>query len=256
MVEKFAYCKVNIAPLRSGKSDASEMVSQLLFGELIVVTEQDEKWFLVRSMLDNYEGYCDPKHIIFLSEKEMKRWMDGLSVQYELIRFIQTPWGKQLISKGAFVPFGNQNSFTIGNDFFEYLENSISEVKAELNSIREIAESYLNTPYLWGGKSPFGIDCSGFTQLVYRCVDINLPRDAYQQAELGEEIPFDERQENDLAFFSNEAGKIIHVGILIEPDRIIHASGCVRIDLFDKKGIYNESTEKYSHNLTTIKRIY
>jgi hypothetical protein len=255
MAEKFGYCKVNISPLRKDASDASEMVSQLLFGEIITITEQSEKWYLVRSMHDNYEGFCDPKHIVFLSEKEMKRWMDGLSIQQDLIRFIQTPWGKQLISKGAFIPFGNINSFTIGNDTFEYSDSSILADKTTIHSIRKIAESYLNTPYLWGGKSPFGIDCSGFTQIVFRSVDINLPRDAYQQAGLGEEIPFDKRQENDLAFFSNDAGKIIHVGIIIEQEKIIHASGCVRIDLIDQTGIYNQELEKYTHKLTAIKRI-
>ena len=115
---------------------------------------------------------------------------------------------------------------------------------------------YINSPYLWGGRSPFGIDCSGFVQLVYRMNGIQLPRDASDQAKIGQTLSFiEEAEEGDLAFFDNNEGDIIHVGIMLEDNRIIHASGKVRIDKIDHQGIYNVDTKQYSHRLRIIKAI-
>ena len=116
---------------------------------------------------------------------------------------------------------------------------------------------YLNAPYLWGGRSPFGIDCSGFTQLVFKFAGIKLQRDAYQQGGQGSIINFiEEVQPGDLAFFSNDEGAIIHVGIMLKDNRIIHSSGKVRIDKIDHFGIYNAETKKHSHLLKLIKRMF
>ena len=115
---------------------------------------------------------------------------------------------------------------------------------------------YLNAPYLWGGKSPFGIDCSGFTQMVYKLCGYKLLRDAYQQSNQGDALSFIEESEpGDLAFFDNEEGKIIHVGIIMENNYIIHASGKVRIDRLDHLGIYNAEQNKHTHRLRVIKKI-
>ncbi|MCY7361282.1 MAG: C40 family peptidase, partial [Ignavibacteria bacterium] len=131
-----------------------------------------------------------------------------------------------------------------------------TELKPDEDQITEIALKYLNAPYLWGGRSPYGIDCSGFTQMVYKFFGIRLKRDAYQQAEQGRTIDYiDHTQTGDLAFFHNEDGKIKHVGIILQHKKIIHASGCVRIDSIDHHGIYNHDKKTYSHNLRFFKRI-
>jgi len=109
---------------------------------------------------------------------------------------------------------------------------------------------------LWGGRSPFGIDCSGFTQMVYKLCGMPLKRDAWMQAEQGQDIHLlDETQPGDLAFFDNEEGRIIHVGILTTKNRIIHASGKVRLDSIDHQGIFNSETKRYTHNLRLLKRL-
>ena len=249
MSKKYAFCKVSISPLRREYSDASEMVSQLLFGEIVEIFEVTNNWTKIITYFDNYEGWTDTKHLISLSEKEVSRFLDGLSIETELIRDIQTPWGKQIITRGAFVPIDSSLDFKIGQNNFSFLEE-----KQEITySLESFAKSYLNTPYLWGGKSPFGIDCSGFTQQVFRYFDKKIPRDAYQQAEHGLEIDFEDKLEGDLAFFSNTAGKITHVGIILNDSQIIHASGQVKIDTLKKDGIY--SRENKTHDLCLIKRL-
>ncbi|MES2589107.1 MAG: C40 family peptidase [Bacteroidota bacterium] len=248
MSKKIAFCKVSISPLRKESSDASEMVSQLLFGELVEIEEVKNNWTKVTTFFDNYEAWTDTKHLIYLSEKEVNRHLDGLTIETTLIREIQTPWGNQFITRGAFI-HDEASDFNIGQNEFSFL-NRIEEENFTLESY---AKSYLNAPYLWGGKSPFGIDCSGFTQQVFRYFDKKIPRDAYQQAEHGMEIDFDDKLEGDLAFFSNSSGKITHVGIVLNDSQIIHASGQVKIDVLKKDGIY--SFDEKTHDLISIKRI-
>lgn len=251
MTERLAYCKVNISPVRAENKDQAEMVSQLLFGEILHVYEINGSWCRITTFSDNYSGWTDLKHVGFLSDKEVSRWMDGMITETKMIRPIQTPWGKQWITRGACVPSDNSGSFNIGNDSFFFFDEPKS--KTYLHQY-ELAMEYLNTPYLWGGKSPFGIDCSGLSQMVFRATGINLPRDAAQQAEHAREIDFTEAAADDLAFFSNESGKVTHVGIVIPDNRIIHASGRVRIDTLTREGIYSEEQEGITHRLSSIRR--
>lgn len=252
MTSRSGYCIVSISPVRAEKRDASEMVTQLMFGEVVTVEEISAPWCRITTYADNYSGFVDIKHLHFLSEKEVNRWLDGISFEKNVLRELKTPWGKQKICRGSFVPFGVVQTFNIGNDHFEFCDKSPA---LKFNSPEELALEYLNAPYLWGGKTPFGIDCSGLTQTVYRFFDINLPRDASQQVEYGAEILFDDIEGGDLAFFHNKDGKIIHVGILDGKGSIIHASGRVRKDLLTEEGIINTETGEKTHDLHSIKRM-
>ncbi|MBI1838003.1 MAG: C40 family peptidase [Flavobacteriia bacterium] len=252
MSTKIAYCFVSISPVRSSNNDQAEIVTQLLFGEIVHVEQMQEPWFKIKTYFDNYEGWMDSKHVHFLSEKEVKRWLEGLSRQYKLVDNIITPWGNQRIVKGSYIPALKQFDFNIGQDKYKFIDVNSEKIPV---SIFETALEYLNTPYLWGGKSPFGIDCSGLTQQVFRFYDINLPRDASQQVEHGLEVSFDEIQEGDVAFFHNKTGKVTHVGILNGLGKIIHASGHVRIDDFKEEGIFHSETKSKTHTLNCIKRM-
>lgn len=251
MIAKLAYCKVSISPVRAENRDQAEIVTQLLFGELIHVEEIVGSWCKITTFSDNYPGWIDVKHFQFLSEKEANRWMDGLGYENEIVRLIETPWGKQRIVKGSYIPIIEGLDFNIGKDVFQFKEVSM---QIESNSIYDTAKEYINTPYLWGGKTPFGIDCSGLTQMVFRFFEINLPRDASLQVEHGMEVPFDEIESGDVAFFHNKDGKIIHVGILDGLGSIIHASGCVRIDSCTSEGIVHSENGSLTHTLNVIRR--
>ena len=249
---KLAYCAVSVSPVRSEHRDASEIVTQLLFGEIVTVEEVAVPWCKIVTYSDNYTGYVDVKHLRYLSQKEVQRWLDGIGFQTALLQKITTPWGQQWTYRGSFMAADRTDDFKIGNDAFQISER-IDE--AHFMSPSDAASHYLNSPYLWGGKSPFGIDCSGLTQQVFRFFDINLPRDAAQQVECGALVDFHDRLENDLAFFVNSAGKVIHVGILCSDGSIIHAAGYVRRDTLTAEGIVHSETQTITHKLSEIRRM-
>jgi cell wall-associated NlpC family hydrolase len=157
---------------------------------------------------------------------------------------------------GSSLPNCADGQLRIGQNLYHFQGMAVPPKSGGREFLVETALMYLHAPYLWGGRSPFGIDCSGFVQVVYKFSGIQLPRDAWQQAEKGDLLSFiEESAPGDLAFFDNDEGTIIHVGILLENNRIIHASGKVRIDVIDHQGIYNRDLRAYTHNLRLIKSI-
>lgn len=250
-------CLLNIAPLRKEASDRSEMISQVLFGECFLLLEKYQKWSYIRLADDHYEGWIDNKQFEPITEKLFNQITKQPPIYAaEFIDFIKLKNSQlAILSLGASLPLLNKRIIKINHHLFEY-DGATFDKKLPKNSVVNIALMYLNTPYLWGGKTPFGIDCSGLVQMVYKVCGYQLNRDASQQAMQGLTLNFlEESEPGDLAFFDNEAGTIIHVGILMGNEQIIHASGKVRIDFIDHSGIFNKDTKQHTHKLRLLKRI-
>ena len=248
---------MSIVPLRIEASDASEMVTQVLFGEHFKVLNKQKNWSKIRLAFDNYEGWIDNKQFEEIEEEkyfEFNRTKPYLSA--ELIDFAtDEKHNFSTIVIGSNLPLYNQKELKINNTSFKY-EGTVLNAKLPKDSIVEMAYKFLNAPYLWGGKTPFGIDCSGFSQMVYKLCGYKLLRDASQQATQGEVLSFIEESEpGDLAFFDNAEGDITHVGIVMKDNYIIHAHGKVRIDRIDHSGIFNVDLQRHTHKLRVIKKI-
>lgn len=251
----FGICNLAIVPIRAEASDKSEQVSQLLFGEHFKIIALTAKWAQIEMAYDGYSGWIDKKQFQSITEAHYTHLNEVPCVlNADLIDFISTPNNELTpIPLGASLSFLENEELNMCNYSFEGRKVCGQKPKSE---IIKSAFMYLNTPYLWGGKTPFGIDCSGFTQMVYKLNGVQLLRDASQQATLGEPLSFIEESEpGDLAFFDNEEGNIIHVGIMMENNYIIHASGKVRIDRLDHLGIYNADINRHTHKLRVIKKI-
>lgn len=247
----YGFCELPVIQLRKGPSHREELVSQLLYGEIYEVTgrSEDGDWIKVTTAHDNYEGWfprgqhkaVSPAFVTYYSSKR-----------------------HPLVSKGVAMgqSQGHSKMLTMGSILVQHPEIAPLEVAAEdqctqigVEQLQEHAFRMLDVPYLWGGRSAMGIDCSGFAQLLYRLMGYSLPRDAYQQADCGVDIRLQEGKLGDLAFFTNAKGRVIHVGMLLGPDRIIHSAGNVRIDKIDQKGIWRADLQEYTHSLSRVKRL-
>ena len=254
----YGICPLSVVPVRSAASDKSEMISQLLFGEMVEVVEQKANWTKVRCIWDNYFGWLDSKQIKPISGADFHRYQDKYACSLELLQPAVGNGFYLPIPIGSTLPNFDGLNFNLNGSAYTYSGQAIAPGDFDLSSemILKISRRYLYAPYLWGGRSPMGIDCSGFTQMVFKMAGIKLPRDAYQQVEEGRLVDFiEETKPGDLAFFENKKGKIIHIGIIMPDQQIIHASGQVRIDKIDHYGIFNTDVQKYTHKLRVVKRI-
>lgn len=254
---EYGICNLGSIPARAEASDQSEIVTQVLFGEHFEVLQQEEKWLKIKLFQDKYEAWiCQ------------KQWLEITFSEYEELSVHSFPVVGEInamvtnvnsgntipVSMGAVLPYFQNGQFRLRNEQYSYSGSTASNNTADVNTY---ATSLLNVPYLWGGRGPMGIDCSGFTQLVYKLLGHSIPRDAYQQAELGETISFiDLVEPGDLLFFDNQDGHINHVGIALSSEEIIHSSGYVRLDKIDHEGIFMEQNKKYTHKLRLIKRVF
>ncbi len=251
----FGICELAIIPLRFEANDRSEIVSQVLFGECFQIIESTKNWLKIKLHDDGYEGWIDSKQSKTILAQNYNALIETeIVLNNDLVEYISSNDGTLIpITLGASISFLNLPQINTSNYHFEGLKTSGIHSK---NNLIPTAFLYLNAPYLWGGKTPFGIDCSGFTQMVYKLNGFSILRDASQQAGLGEALSFIEESEpGDLAFFDNEEGKIIHVGIIMNDNYIIHASGKVRVDRLDHLGIFNSELNRHTHKLRVIKRI-
>lgn len=247
---KYGLCNLSLVPVRREATDTSEMVTQLLYGDHIKIIDSRKNWSRIRLAFDDYEGWVNNKQFLEIDSKVYHE-LEELSPKLtsDIMDFV-TDANEHLIS----IPIGsNLNAVSYLNHKHD---GNFHEGVLPKSKLVETAILFLNVPYLWGGRSPFGIDCSGFTQIVYKLHGHKILRDAKDQATQGETLSFIEESEpGDLAFFDNEEGIITHVGIIMSDNYIIHAHGKVRIDKLDHSGIFNLEIKRHSHKLRVIKRI-
>lgn len=247
---QYGICNLSIVPLRDEPADTCELVSQVIYGEIFKILEQRKNWSKIRLAFDTYEGWIDNKQYLEITEEAYKSLnKETPKLSADLVEFIEGHNNElHPILLGSTL-----NGLSLLNHKHE---GHCIESKNTKDNIIQTAFLYLNTPYLWGGKTPFGIDCSGLTQMVYKLNGYKLLRDASQQATQGEALSFIEESEpGDLAFFDNNEGIITHVGIIMQDNYIIHAHGKVRIDRLDHSGIYNVDKKMHTHKLRVIKKI-
>ena len=236
--------------MRSNNFHESELVSQLLYGDCFKILSSKNEWLQIKTLNDSYVGWINNKQVNEISKINAEKiTFDDKIFSIRLIDYIETDENKL-------------SSIVLGSNIgaCKYLGHKYDGPKTKKTktkpNLTKVASMYLNSPYLWGGKTPFGIDCSGLTQMIYRINGYKIPRDASQQSEFGETLSFIEESEpGDLAFFDDKEGKIIHVGMLLENNYILHAHGNVRIDRIDQTGIFNQKKQKHSHKLRIIKKI-
>jgi len=256
--QKYGLCTQEFITLYSSPNQASEQVTQLLFGDVYKVLKISGNWFYIQNLYDNYEGWIAEEQYYPISEWFYNQYKtQNFPICADLKGYVIWKNKKVPISFGSTLPFYENGLITIASEEAKFEGNAfVPPQSLDKSLLIKNAKSYLSIPYLWGGKSTEGLDCSGFTQIIYKSAGVDLPRDSYQQAELGTLVSFEDIEAGDLAFFQRE-GKIVHVGILLGNEKIIHACGgkTVRVDIFDETGIYNEEDEKYSHYLKFIKRM-
>lgn len=257
----FGICTIALIPCRAEPSSKSEMLTQLLFGEHYKIIEKKREWLKIETAYDNYDCWISRNAHVEINAEVFHQLSHnaGMHCTADLVNIVQNKKDKEITSVllGSTLPNYRNQTFYFGEHKFIY-EGEVSDGNNpnRRNAILQNAFLYLNAPYLWGGRSPFGIDCSGLTQMAYKLCGIKIKRDARQQAEMGTPLSFiEESLPGDLAFFDNEDGQIVHVGIILDNFQIIHSSGKVRIDKLDSHGIFNNETAKHSHRLRIIKRL-
>ena len=243
---EFAIVLLTVVPVRAEPSDRSEIVTQLLFGETASIIEKHDKpnWVKIKSGVDGYEGWVDPKQLVLISEETYLSCKDQFSYTSQGEALVQNELRKLMF--GSRMPLSNSLPFS-----FEF-NGELLNYQPE--DILLVAQQYIGTPYLWGGRSDVGIDCSGYSQQVFGICGIKLPRDAYQQAKEGKSVNYENRNIGDLMFFKNDKNRVIHVGILIDAEYILHAHGRVKQNNYDRKGILTDDEKSYSHHFDCIRR--
>lgn len=251
--------RLSVIPVRREPSDKAEMVTQLLFGEHYEVLETAGKgdWMRVRSGFDRYEGWMSVnQHHSVSREYFLYQTKAEYKITTELTTSILYNKRRQVILMGSIIPISSSELFKMEEQFAFNGEAKNLGQKRDYEFLKATALRYLRAPYLWGGKSPFGIDCSGLVQMAFRICGYRLDRDSHQQARQGKAVDgFEQRQPGDLAFFRRASEKINHVGIVLDQGRIIHASGQVRVDNLTFEGIVDQETGRLSHELVGIRKI-
>lgn len=255
---EYGIVQASFIPVRKDAASSSEMTSQLLFGEIFEVLERKELWLLVRNQFDDYEGWVSLGMTSLFNEDTLREYE---AMEFSLVKEkfceLRGPEGTLLVPTGSVLYYraGDTRHIRCGKTY-ELDKDPGEHPENKLKALEDLKEELLNVPYLWGGKSSYGTDCSGMVQTIFRLLGVPLLRDASQQVGQGITVNMiTESETGDLLFFDNDEGEIVHTGIIIGPGEILHASGCVKVEALDHQGIYSKQLNKYTHKLRVIKRV-
>ncbi len=255
----FVVCPLSTIAVRSHPSQRSEMISQLLFGEMAeIMEEKGHTWAKVRCVWDDTVGWVASNQLLQITYSEYESYREQYALSLELLQAVTSNDHFLPVVLGAQLPGFDGIRFQLGEKDYAFSGQVIFPGSATANRdlLIKLARRFLHTPFLWGGRSPLGIDGAGLVQMAYKLCGIRLPRTAEQQVLEGVNVDFTEQaQPGDIAFFENNFGRVIHAGIVMPDSQILHAFGKVRIDLFDHYGIFDRERRKYSHRLRVIKSI-
>lgn len=255
----YGVARLSLIPVRGEPSEKAELVTQLLFGEHYEVLEEEASgnWIRIRNSFDRYTGWISiNQHHPVSHEYFSYHNTAEFKITTELTTGILYNKRRSVILMGSIIPISSSELFKMEEQFAFNGEAKNLGQKRDYEYLKTTAFRYLYAPYLWGGKSPFGIDCSGFVQMVFKICGYRLDRDSSQQAKQGKVVEgFESRGPGDLAFFRRQSERINHVGIVLEQGRIIHASGQVRIDKLTSAGIVHQDTGRQTHELVQLRRV-
>ena len=258
-VMDYGVCRLAVVSVRRESGEGAEQVTQLLFGDHYEVLSQskDKKWFRIRIAYDQYEGWLDVKQHHSISKDYFDQInLADFKITTEITSWILYKKNPLSIVMGSIVPISASELFKIEEQFAFNGESKSLGQRRDFDYLKSIALRYMHSPYQWGGKSPFGLDASGFTQMVFKITGYTLQREVSQQMQQGKMVKgFSEAKPGDLAFFQDQDGKNIHVGIVLEDDKIIHSSGRVRIDHFTEEGILNSESRIFTHSFRLLRRV-
>jgi hypothetical protein len=260
MTIKYAVCPLSVVSVRSTPAHKAEMVTQLLFGEVFeILDRKGRQWYQIQCPWDKTIGWVRANQVKAITPSEFHDYRTDQAYSLELFQAIMGDNEFQAIPLGAKLPKFDGLRLQLGDLPYTFSGQAVfsNDIKKPLDFVLKVARRYLNVPYQWGGRSPFGIDASGLIQMIYKMAGINLPRVADQQVYCGDSIDFIEQaRPGDLAFFQNRKGRINHTGLILPDGFILHAFGKVRIDKIDHFGIFDEEQGKYTHQLRLVKRMF
>ena len=255
----FGVCRLAVVPVRKEPGEPSEQITQLLFGDHYEVLNisQDKRWAHIKIYSDQTEGWLEMKQHHAISKEYFEQInATDYKITIEIASAVLYKKSPLTIVMGSIVPISNSELFKIEEQFAFNGESKSLGQRRDIDFLKTVAKKYLQAPYQAGGKSPFGIDHAGLVQMIFKITGYLLPREIRQQSLAGKKVKsFDEAGTGDIAFFSEKGKEVSHVGVIIDSDKIIHASGYVKMDRITDEGILNPETKIYTHLLHSIRRI-